>query len=397
MSRRPATSAEDSGRPAGAGPLISVVIPVHAVAGYLGACLDSVLRPDGVSVEVVAVDDASPDQCGEMLDKRAASDDRLIVMHLPQSGGPGNARNAGLAAASGRYVWFVDGDDLLPPGALGTVAPALDAVRPDVLLIDYAESYPDGSTRPSTGGPLLAGAPGGLFALAEAPQLIDLTMTAWSKLFRRDFLVGLREPFRSGIHEDIPVTCAALFAGRLAALSGVCYLYRRSRPGSFMATTSEQHWAVFTAYEEVLTRLAELAAAGDPVATPAVRSAVFERAISHYAAILQTTGPGFGRFGRPGLVPRSDRHRFFARMHADFVRYRPPGYRPPAGPRGTKLRLIERGAYWPYEILEPVNKLRVRARRGLSRGPGGRARSLSRRDRPVIFAGVYGVWEAPGR
>ncbi len=92
-----------------------------------------------------------------------------------------------------------------------------------------------------------------------------------------------------------------------------------------MATTSEQHWAVFSAYEEVLARLDRLVAAGDPVATPAVRSAVFERAIGHYAAVLQTTGPGLGRVGRPGLLPRRDRRRFFARMHADFIATGPPG------------------------------------------------------------------------
>ena len=346
-----------------------MIVPVHGVPGYLGACLDSVLGQDGgVPLEVIAVDDASPDRCGEILDERAKADDRLTVLHLASAGGPGNARNAGLAAAAGRYVWFADGDDLLPPGAIAAVAERLGAAAPDLLLIDYAERYPDGSTRASTGGPLLAGAPAGLFTLAAAPQLINLTMTAWSKLFRREFLIGLEEPFRPGIHEDIPVTCAALFAGRLAALDRVCYLYRRARPGSFMATTSERHWAVFGAYEEVLAGLNKLAAAGDPVATPAVRSAVFERAIGHYAAVLQTTGPGFGPVGRPGLLPRRDRRRFFARMHADFDRYRPPGYRPPAGPLGAKLRLIERGAYWPYEVLEPANKLRVRARRLLA-GP----------------------------
>ncbi len=385
--RRPATSAEGSGPPgreaagSAAAPLISVVIPVHGVPGYLGPCLDSVLARDReVALEVIAVDDASPDGCGELLDQRAAADGRLSVLHLDTTGGPGNARNAGLARATGQYVWFVDGDDLLPPGAVAAVAARLEATGPDLLLIDYAERYPDGSTRPSTGGPLLSGAPAGVFTLAAAPQLVDLTMTAWSRLFRRDFLIGLDEPFRPGIHEDIPVTSAALFAGRLVALDRVCYLYRRSRPGSFMATTSERHWAVFGAYEEVLARLDELAAAGDPVATPAVRSAVFERAIGHYAAVLQTTGPGFGPVGRPGLLPRRDRRRFFARMHADFGRYAPPGYQPPAGPRGAKLRLIERGAYWPYEVLEPVNKWRVRARRMLA---GARPRttvSLSFRD-----------------
>jgi glycosyltransferase involved in cell wall biosynthesis len=396
---RRATSAEDSGPPPGGtvgratGPLISIVIPVHAVAAYIGACLDSVLgQNSSVSIEVIAIDDASPDRCGEILDQRATCDERLTVLHLGSAGGPGNARNAGLAAATGRYVWFVDGDDLLPPGAVAAVTRRLGADQPDVLLIDYAEIHPDGSTRPSSGGSLLTGAPGGVFSLGESPELINLTMTGWSKLFRREFLIGLGEPFRPGIHEDIPVTCAALFAGRLTAVSQVCYLYRRSRPGSFMATTSERHWAIFGAYEEVLARLDDLAEAADPVATPAVRSAVFERAMTHYAAVLQTTGPGLGSLGRPGLLPRADRRRFFARMHADFVRYRPPGYRPPSGPRGAKLRLIEHGAYWPYELLEPVNKLRVAVRRILQKARSERVASLSRRDRRAIFDGVYRIW-----
>ena len=374
--------------------MISLVIPVHAVAGYLGACLDSVLgQAGGTPIEVIAVDDASPDRCGELLDERAKADKRLTVLHLASAGGPGNARNEGLAAATGRYVWFVDGDDVLPDGAIAAAASRLGATDPDVLLIDYAEIYPDGSTRPSTGGPLLSQAPAGLFSLAESPKLINLTMTGWSKLFRRDFLSALGEPFRPGIHEDIPVTCAALFAGRLAVLNRVCYLYRRSRPGSFMATTSERHWAVFDAYEEVLARLDKLAEAGDPVATRGVRNAVFERAMAHYAAILQTTGPGLGPVGRPGLVPRGDRRRFFARMHADYVRYRPPGYRPPPGPLGVKLRLIERGAYWPYEVLEPANKLRVAARRSLAASRPGIRVSLSRPDLEglsILFAGFGG-------
>jgi CDP-glycerol glycerophosphotransferase len=361
--------------------LISVVMPVRGVRAYLTDCLDSVLgqpgtaqpdtlqpdaaQPDPPAIEVIAVDDASPDGCGALLDERAGADSRLTVVHLEESRGPGNARNVGLAKATGSYVWFVDGDDLITPGALARIGARLALDHPDVLLIDYEERYPDGRTRPSSGGPLLRSAPAGAFSLAEAPQLVGLSMTAWSKVLRRDFLLALGEPFRPGIHEDIPVTCAALFAGRLSALDQVCYSYRRSRPGSFMATTSSAHWDVFGAYDEVLGMLAKLVSSADPVATPAVQSAVFERAIGHYASVLQTTGAGLGPVGRAGLVPRSERRRFFSRMHADFVRYRPPAYRVPAGARGAKLRLIERDAYWTYELLEPVNKLRVTASRAL--------------------------------
>jgi CDP-glycerol glycerophosphotransferase len=184
-------------------------------------------------------------------------------------------------------------------------------------------------------------------------------MTAWSKLFRREFLVALDRPFGPGIHEDIQVTCAGLFAGQLAALDQVCYAYRRARHGSFMSTPGTDHGSVFAAYEQVLADLDRLATAGDPVATTAVRSAVFERAIWHYAAVLQAGRSGVFPFGRAGLVPHGGRRDFFARMHADFARYAPPGYRPPPGTRGAKLRLIRRGAYRTYELLEPLNRLRV--------------------------------------
>jgi CDP-glycerol glycerophosphotransferase len=352
-------------------PLISVVVPVYEVSQYLPACLDSLLGPAGSAptggpqIEVIAIDDASRDDSGNILDARAGQDARLTVVHLERNGGPGNARNIGLARASGEYVWFVDGDDFLPDGALAAVAGQLLTNRPDVLLIDHEERYPDGSSGPSQGEPLLATAPAGTCTLADAPWLINVTMTSWSKLLGRAFLIGLDEPFRSGIHEDIPVSCAALLAGRISALDRVCYSYRRSRPGSFMATTSSAHWGVFRAYEEVLDKVRKLADSGDPVATPAVQRAVFERAIWHYTSLFQASSAGSGRFGRPRLVPRQDRRRFFERMHADFLRFRPDGYPLPAGPRGAKFRLIERDAYLAYVVLEPLNRLRVAGRRYL--------------------------------
>jgi len=362
-------------------PLLSVVVPVHGVRPYLPACLDSLLTcpagapADGApsgrlvpALEVIAVDDASPDGSGALLDERAAADHRLSVIHLDRARGPGNARNIGLERATGSYVWFVDGDDVLVPGALGTVTARLAAEQPDVLLIGYQELYPDGSTRLGHGAALLRHSPRGLFSLADAPRTIELTMTAWSKLFRREFLLALGEPFRPGIHEDIPVTCAALLSGRLSALDDACYSYRRLRPGSFLATTSSAHWSVFDSYADVLGMLRRHVESADPVATPAVRAALFERAISHYSAILAATGIGFGPAGRAGLVPRNERRRFFDRMHADYRRYRPAGYRRPPGLRGVKFWLIEHDAYRAYELLEPANEGRVAIREKLRRG-----------------------------
>jgi CDP-glycerol glycerophosphotransferase len=347
-------------------PVISVIVPVYDVAEFLPACLDSLLASgsgEDLELEVIAVDDASPDDSRQILDARAAADPRLQVVHLDRNAGQGNARNLALGRARGDYVWFVDGDDAVADGALAAIAAALAAAKPDVLLINWRNRYPDGRIEPNDYESLLAAVPPEGCTLEDQPQLINLSMTSWSKVFRRDFLTGLGVSFAAGIHEDILVTSTALLtADVIGAVSQVCYLYRRQRRGSAMATTSHGQAAVFDSYHRVFELLASRASAGRP-ASDALQAAFFERAIWHYTTVLQTTGPGIGRFGRPGLVPRSERHAFFTRMHEDFLRYRPAAYQHPAGARGAKLRLVERGAYRTYSILEPLNQARVAVQR----------------------------------
>jgi CDP-glycerol glycerophosphotransferase len=336
-------------------PLISVVIPVHGVEDYLDRCLDSVLSPAGeaacggglsAAVEVIAVNDASPDRCGAIL--AARQDPRLRVLTTTTAAGPGPARDLGAKEATGEYVWFVDGDDEVADGALAAVAGALTRLRPDVLVIDFESLYPDGSVTPSGGAQYLRGPEAG--TLADHPALIHLTMTAWSKVFRRDFLAGLGVSFGSAgpaPHEDVPVTTLALLtAGRIGVLDRVCYRYRRSRRGSYLAAVSDANFNIFGSYERVFNYFAERAELRAPATPPAVYAAVFERAIWHYTTLIP-------------LVPRRRRREFFHRMSADFRRWRPDGFRFPPGPRGVKFRLAARDAYWAYALLDPVNRLRV--------------------------------------
>jgi CDP-glycerol glycerophosphotransferase len=358
----------DPAPPTPPAPLISIVLPVGDVEEFLPECLDSVLGAPGGGLEVIAVDDASPDGCGRILDDRAARDPRLRVIHLAESVGPGPARMRGLASAGGTYVWFVDPDDLLADDALAAVTARLTRDRPDLLLVDYLILHGSGRTDPSPGAALLAAPPtspaaavAATVTLAERPALVNRTMTVWSKVFRREFLLGLGVSFPPGIHEDVPVSCAALLrAERIALLDRVCYLYRRRRH-SFLATTSMGHFSVFSSYESVFALMdaADGGAGGPglpPVGAP-VRAAVFGRAIEHYSTVLAS-----------GRVPRRARREFFHRMAADYRRYRPAGYRRPPGLRGTKFALIERDAYLAYLVLGPLNNARVAVTRA------GRAR-----------------------
>ena len=96
-------------------PKVSVVIPVYNAERYLEECLNSVLASTLDDIEVICVDDCSPDRCPQMLDEYAERDQRIQVVHLSGNGGPGNARNIGLSRACGQYVYFLDADDMIVP------------------------------------------------------------------------------------------------------------------------------------------------------------------------------------------------------------------------------------------------------------------------------------------
>ncbi len=91
-------------------PLISVIVPVYKVEKYLKRCVESIQAQTYKNLEIILVDDGSPDRCGEMCDELAKSDERIRVVHK-QNGGLSSARNAGLDIMSGEYVGFVDSDD----------------------------------------------------------------------------------------------------------------------------------------------------------------------------------------------------------------------------------------------------------------------------------------------
>ena len=92
--------------------LVSVILPVYGVEKYLPECVDSLLAQTYRNLEIILVDDASPDHCGTICDSYAARDSQVRVIHK-KNGGAASARNAGLDAARGEYICFVDSDDVV--------------------------------------------------------------------------------------------------------------------------------------------------------------------------------------------------------------------------------------------------------------------------------------------
>ncbi|MBQ9861711.1 MAG: glycosyltransferase [Clostridia bacterium] len=97
-------------------PTISVIVPVYNVERYLPRCIDSILSQTFTDFQLILIDDGSPDACGRICDEYAARDPRIGVIHQ-ENAGVGSARNAGLDAAVGKYIYFIDPDDSLEPNA----------------------------------------------------------------------------------------------------------------------------------------------------------------------------------------------------------------------------------------------------------------------------------------
>lgn len=93
-------------------PLVSIIVPIYKVEPYLRRCLDSIVNQTYTNLEIILVDDGSPDGCPQICDEYAAKDKRVVVIHK-KNGGLSDARNAGLDICKGGYIYFLDGDDFL--------------------------------------------------------------------------------------------------------------------------------------------------------------------------------------------------------------------------------------------------------------------------------------------
>ncbi|OIJ86986.1 bifunctional glycosyltransferase/CDP-glycerol:glycerophosphate glycerophosphotransferase [Streptomyces colonosanans] len=367
-------------------PRFSVIVPAYKVQAYLEECLTSVLEQSYTDLEVIAVDDCSPDACGAIIDELAARDPRVRPLHLPENVGLGRARNAGLAQASGDYLLFLDSDDTLTPDALQGIADRLEATSdPDVLIFDYARTYWTGKTvRNRLAGLLTEDGPAP-FRLDDRPGLLSVLMVVWNKAYRRDFVERGGFTFPPGYYEDTPWTFPVLLtADTIATLDRVCVHYRQRRQGSILRTTSRRHFDVFDQYDRVFAHLD-----AHPELAP-WRPVLFQRMVDHLATV----------FVRRGRLPRGSHAEFLRRARAHYLRHRVPGA--PLRPRHLLVRF---GSHRTYRLLSLASRLARRTgrlARKASRGLAAAAlrvhyriqlRLPLRADRAVFTrdaGGVYG-------
>lgn len=181
---------------------LSIIIPCYRVERWLRPCLDSVLLPGRSDYEVIPVNDGSPDSCEEIVADYARRRPDLIRPLRQPNSGLGTARNAGLDAARGEYLLFLDGDDFLAPGAVEEMLAVLEEDA-DVFVFDFLTVNEQGRRLGCTRG--VRG--DGRFLLSARKSLLLDPPNAWNKLWRRSLFrrSGIRYPPRLW-YEDLATT-----------------------------------------------------------------------------------------------------------------------------------------------------------------------------------------------
>lgn len=212
---------------------ISVIVPVYKVEAYLDRCIQSIVGQSYNNLEIILVDDGSPDNCPSLCDAWAAKDSRIKVIHK-ENGGLSDARNAGLSVSSGTYIAFVDSDDLIAPTMMEQLLAALKQEGADIAECNYTlftnelPAEEDSDHKKAVG-----------YEIKEAMlSLLDehtFKYTVWNKLYCREIFHSLQ--FEVGrLHEDVFFTYQAFgLCKRVAKIETSLYYYRQ-RIGSIMGS-----------------------------------------------------------------------------------------------------------------------------------------------------------------
>ena len=215
--------------------LISVIVPIYKVEKYLNRCVESIVNQTYKDLEIILVDDGSPDGCPQICDEYALKDSRIKVIHK-ENGGVISARQAGLRVATGDYVGFVDSDDYIEPDMYEKIANVIEKHSPDMVACNFFFDYSDKSvkseqifnreyySREELEKEIFP------YMLYNPPYYhFGVYPCCWAKVFKRELLeqvlYGVTSKIRIG--EDAAVTYPCLLkASSLAFVESSLYHYR---------------------------------------------------------------------------------------------------------------------------------------------------------------------------
>lgn len=229
--------------------LISVIVPIYKVERYLEECVASIRNQSYQNLEIILVDDGSPDNCGRMCDKFAAEDSRITVIHK-KNGGLSDARNAGIEQAHGAYFAFVDSDDWISPSMIENLYNSLKSQNAQIALcaIEQVDDATGKHTRFDDGdSDKSVSRMEAQLRYFEDYQKAALYTVAWNKLYSRTLFEKERYP-KGAVREDEFITYKLLYQANGIAYTAQTGYYYRTREESIMNQFGRKQFFLFDAY-----------------------------------------------------------------------------------------------------------------------------------------------------
>ena len=216
--------------------LISVIVPIYKVEKYLRKCIESILSQTYTNLEIILVDDGSPDKCGEICDEYEKRDSRIKVIHK-KNGGLSDARNAGLDIMAGNYVAFVDSDDWIEPQMYEHLLEKLHYFHADISIGGVSCDLDDNGIINTEKIVSYDSAPFSEGNVETMHRFFTTSWAAWDKLYKADLFRDIRYPVGE-INEDEAIVLQLLSkCTRVCYTNEVFYHYMR-RPSSGSITAA---------------------------------------------------------------------------------------------------------------------------------------------------------------
>ena len=225
-------------------PLISVIVPIYKAEAYLEECVHSIRNQTYQNLEIILVDDGSPDRCGEMCDAFAREDPRIRVFHK-ENGGQSSARNLGLDHITGNYVTFADSDDWIEPGYYEKMMELIGQNGAQIAAGGLRCDFPDGHFLVVDPG-YTPDAPAIIFtkedALREVTYAEKITNSPCDKVFSAEIFQNIRFPQRRA-YEDFEIMVQILEqAERIVYDPHPYYHYRMTDESVTRGSFSQKHF-----------------------------------------------------------------------------------------------------------------------------------------------------------
>jgi len=225
-------------------PKVSVVVPIYNVEKYLRECVDSILAQTLKDIEVILVDDGSPDNCGEIIDEYAKKDERVVTLHQPNSG-YSKAVNNGIRKAKGEYVGIIESDDWIESDMYERLYNSASKYDTDVtkgMFYFYNPTLsPDKQNvvYRSPNGIDLMYAPSGAFEVSEWPLIIGFHASIWSSIYKREFIKGIMLPETAGAsYQDFPFMIDAMTKAKRISVVKKAFVHWRNEPKQGNSTSA---------------------------------------------------------------------------------------------------------------------------------------------------------------